>query len=354
MTIHALIVGCAGPVLSADERAFLKDVNPWGLILFKRNVETPGQVAALVSEFRSIVGRTDAPVLIDQEGGRVQRLGPPHWPRYPAAARYAKIAMNDPMTGRAAAWMGARLMAHDLKALGITVDCLPVLDVPVPGAHDIIGDRAYGLTPERVADFGRAACEGLLAGGVLPVIKHIPGHGRAGADSHDALPVVDTPRDGLEATDFAPFRALTDMPLAMTAHVVYSAIDPHAPATTSRRVMRQIIRGHMAYDGLVMCDDLSMKALSGTLGARARATIAAGCDMLLHCNGRLDEMIAVAAEAPVLAGRARARARAALARIAHEVTAFDRDAARAWFFDVMDRADGTSSTAFAKDHALSV
>ncbi len=329
MSIRAFIAGLSGPALTPDERAFIRDAEPWGFILFKRNVETPEQVLALTDSLREATGRADLPVLVDQEGGRVQRMGPPHWPRYPAGRAYGRMAANDPLTRRELARLGARLMAHDLRAVGINVDCVPVLDVPVEGSHDVIGDRAYGLDPATVAVLGRAAAEGLLAGGVLPVIKHVPGHGRAGADSHHDLPVVDAPREALEAHDFVPFRHLADMPLAMTAHVVYTALDPSGPATTSRKVMRAVIRGHIGYDGLVMSDDLSMNALRGTLGERAAASFAAGCDVGLHCNGRMDEMLLVAAETPRLAGDALRRARAALERIAAPPAPFDVAEARA-------------------------
>jgi beta-N-acetylhexosaminidase len=318
LTTRAFIVGCSGPVLTPEEEAFFRAAEPWGFILFRRNVETPEQVRALTAALRDTVGRADAPILIDQEGGRVQRMGPPHWPAYPPGRTYGRLAGNDPLYQREIARLGARLMANDLRAVGIDVDCLPVLDVPVPGAHDVIGDRAYAHVPETVAMLGRAAAEGLIAGGVLPVIKHIPGHGRAGADSHHDLPVVHASREELERQDFVPFRHLADMPLAMTAHVVYTALDPDRPATTSPAVMTEVIRGHMGYDGLVMSDDLSMNALAGTLKERARAAFAAGCDMALHCNGRLDEMDAVASETPELAGEAKRRAAAALARIRHE------------------------------------
>jgi beta-N-acetylhexosaminidase len=354
MAVHALIVGCAGPRLAPDETAFLRDADPWGLILFRRNCVDPEQVRSLVATFRAAVGRDDAPVLIDQEGGRVQRLGPPHWPKYPAGRAFASIAANDPLAARELARLGARLLAHDLKSLGITVDCLPVLDVPVAGSHDIIGDRAYGTDAGQVARLGRAAAEGLLAGGVLPVIKHIPGHGRAAADSHADLPVVTAGRHELEATDFLPFRTLTDMPLAMTAHVVYAAVDPRHPATTSRKVMREVVRGSIGYGGLVMTDDLSMNALKGSLGARARASFRAGCDVALHCNGRLAEMVEVAAQTPRLAGRAAGRAEAALARIRHQPEPLDVEEGRARFFAALERATAPSSTAFAAGHALSV
>ena len=329
--ISASILGCAGPGLSAEEAAFFRDVRPWGFILFKRNIEAPDQVRALVEALRETVGRPNAPVLIDQEGGRVQRLGPPHWRRYPPGRAYGQLSANDPLLRREITRLGARLMAHDLAALGINVDCVPVLDVPAPDGHEVIGDRAYGETPEEVSSLGRAAAEGLIAGGVLPVIKHIPGHGRARADSHLDLPVVEASLAELDARDFPPFRVLSDMPMAMTAHVVYSAIDKRAPATTSRRAIRRIIRGAIGFDGLLMSDDLSMKALQGDFAERARASLAAGCDVVLHCNGEMAEMRAVIAGTKALAGRAKARAEAALARIARAPEPFDVEAARARF-----------------------
>jgi beta-N-acetylhexosaminidase len=321
MTARAFIVGCSGLAITPDERAFFRDADPWGFILFKRNIEDPEQVRALTASLRETVGREDAPILIDQEGGRVQRMGPPHWRRYPPGRAYGRMGGDGAQCEMAR--LGARLMAHDLLSVGVTVDCLPVLDVPTPGAHDIIGDRAYADDPADVAALGRAAAEGLLDGGVLPVIKHIPGHGRAGADSHEALPVVEATREELERIDFEPFRALADMPLAMSAHVVYTAIDPDNPATTSRTVIDDVIRGSIGFDGLLMSDDLSMKALSGSLRERARAALAAGCDVALHCNGKLDEMQAVAEAAPVLSGRARQRAEDALARLRQKLKPFD-------------------------------
>lgn len=331
MAVSAFIVGCSGYALTRTETDFLREANPWGLILFKRNVENPTQLKKLTDAFRAAVGRFDAPVLIDQEGGRVQRLGPPHWRKYPPGQAYGRLRANDPLTGREIARLGARLMAYDLLAVGVNVDCLPVLDVPQPGAHDIIGDRAYAADPDSIAVLGRAAAEGLLAGGVLPVIKHVPGHGRAVTDSHEALPVVDAPFGRLDAEDFAPFRVLSDMPMAMTAHVIYTAIDPKAPATTSKKVMRGIVRGLIGFDGLVMSDDLSMKALSGGFEDRAAAAIKAGCDVILHCNGDMNEMKAVASAAPRLAGAARRRATAALARIRHAPEPLDVVEARARF-----------------------
>jgi len=325
----ACIFGCSGLELTAEEAAFFRAVKPWGFILFKRNVETPAQVTALTAALRETVDRPDAPVLIDQEGGRVQRLGPPHWPKYPTGRAYAEIAANDPLAGREMARLGARLIAEDLRKLGINVDCAPVLDVPVRGAHDIIGDRAYGDTVERIAVLGRAFAEGLTAGGVLPVIKHIPGHGRATADSHLDLPVVDTPRDALE-TDFRPFRMLSDMPMAMTAHVVYSAIDAKRPATTSPAALK-LIREDLGFSGLIMSDDLSMKALRGDFAGRARRALSAGCDVVLHCNGHMDEMTAVAEGVKTLKGSAARRADAVLARLPKTPEPLNEAEARARF-----------------------
>jgi beta-N-acetylhexosaminidase len=325
----AFITGVEGLTLGAAERDFLRDADPWGFILFRRNIDTPAQVRALVAEMRAVVGR-NAPVLIDQEGGRVQRLTTPHWPKYPPGAFYGAIYDRERADGLRAAKLGARLIAHDLHDLGIDVDCLPLADVPVSDADPVIGDRAYGLTPAKVATIGAAVAEGLLDGGVLPVLKHIPGHGRATADSHHKLPVVDTDRATLESSDFAAFVPLAKLPLGMTAHVVFSALDPLAPATTSVKMVREVIRGHIGFDGLLMSDDVSMNALSGTLAERSRASLAAGCDVVLHCNGKLDEMQAVASECPPLAGEALRRADAALSA-RKTPAAFDVAAARADF-----------------------
>ena len=325
----AFICGCAGLTLSADERAFIALHQPWGFILFRRNIDTPAQVSALVQSFRGIVDRADAPVLVDQEGGRVQRMGPPHWPKYPPAARFAEwseIVCNDQLE---LARLSARLMAADLAEVGINVDCLPVLDVPAPGGHAIIGDRAYAADSATVAAFGRAVAEGLMEGGVLPVMKHVPGHGRAGADSHLELPVVGADRASLEAIDFAPFKALRDLPMAMTAHVVYTALDPNGPATTSAYVVREVIRGLIGFDGLLMSDDMSMQALKGSFGERASATFAAGVDVALHCNGNLAEASGVAEVSPILSGRSLERAIGALARLGAVGRPFDPVDARA-------------------------
>ncbi len=291
----AVIFGCAGTSLTDAERRLFADADPFGFILFARNVAAPDQARELVAGLRSAVGRHDAPVLIDQEGGRVARLGPPHWRVAPAAADLGALALRDPDLATEAVALNSRLIAAELSQTGVTVDCLPVLDLPAPGAHDVIGTRAYGREPALVARLGRAACEGLLAGGVLPVIKHLPGHGRALVDSHHHLPVVTAERAALEDHDFRPFRALNDMPWGMTAHVVYAAIDPEHPATQSARVIGQVIRGWIGFDGLLLSDDICMAALSGTPGERARRAVAAGCDVVLHCDGRIADMEAVAA-----------------------------------------------------------
>ena len=303
----SLIVGLAGSSLTADERDFLRDVRPVGVILFARNCIDPAQVRALVAEAVGAVGSRDTLVLIDQEGGRVRRLKPPHWREFPSAARFAGLCGQDRVAGERAARLAARLVAEDLRSLGITMNCAPVLDLRIEGAHDIIGDRAYGSDPVEIAARGRAVAEGYMTGGVVPVIKHIPGHGRALADSHLELPVVDTPRATLELTDFAPFKALADMPSAMTAHVVYSAIDNDLPASTSARVTAEVIRGYIGFDGLLMSDDLGMKALAGSFRQRAEAVIAAGSDVALHCSGDMAEMTGAAAGVPALSGQALAR-----------------------------------------------
>ncbi len=331
--MRAFICGLKGLSLDANERAFLRDAAPWGVILFRRNVESREQVQRLTSELRAALGR-HAPVLVDQEGGRVQRLNAPNWRAYPSAARFERAGANAVQAERLA-WLGARLMAHDLREVGIDVDCLPVLDVPAEGSHAIISDRAYSRDPSRAAKLGRAAAEGLTAGGVAPVMKHIPGHGRARADSHLELPVVEASRAELEAVDFPPFKANADLPMAMSAHVVYTAIDPSAPGTQSQAVVRDVVRGLIGFDGLLMTDDLSMKALTGGFRERAERAIAAGCDMVLHCNGDLAEARPVAEGAPVLSGKALERAETAM-ECARAVEAFDVAAGRAEFDAGMD------------------
>ena len=328
MAARAFITGVSGTALTDDERAFLRDQRPLGFILFKRNIETPDQVVRLVEEMRSAIGQPGAPVLIDQEGGRVQRLQPPQWPVYPPGAVFGALYDVDRETGLEAARLSSRLIAADLADLGITVDCLPLADVPVPGADSVIGNRAYGTTPEKVAEIARAVTAGLAQGGVLPVLKHIPGHGRATADSHFRLPTVDTQAAELAKTDFAAFNPLADLPMAMTAHVVFSAIDPAQPATTSATIIEQVIRGTIGFQGLLMSDDVSMNALQGSIAERTRASFTAGCDVVLHCNGKLDEISQVAGEAPELAGMALALADGALA-LRRTPQPFDRGAARA-------------------------
>ncbi|MBI4185207.1 MAG: beta-N-acetylhexosaminidase [Proteobacteria bacterium] len=311
---RAAIFGCAGARLVEAERAFFAEADPLGFILFARNCVDPAQVAALVAALRGCVGRADAPVLIDQEGGRVARLRPPHWRAPPTGMRFGDLWAGAPRVAEEAVRLNARLIAAELSPLGITIDCAPVLDVAQPGAHEVIGDRAFAGDAEAVTRLGRAFADGLGEGGVLPVAKHVPGHGRATVDSHAELPVVAAPLAALRAVDFPPFRALNDLPLAMTAHVVYRAIDADNPATTSARVIAEVIRGEIGFEGMLVSDDLSMGALTGTLAGRAERALAAGCDVVLHCNGRMAEMLAVAGAAPRLAGPALARVEAALAR----------------------------------------
>lgn len=342
MSTRAFITGISGTELTAAEREFIRSERPWGFILFKRNVQTPTQVAALVAELRSAANAPDAPVLIDQEGGRVQRLGPPHWPAYPPGAVFSSLYDTDSVLGLTAARLSARLIAADLAELGITVDCLPLADVPVPGADAVIGNRAYGTSPDKVAAIARAVTEGLEQGGVLPVLKHIPGHGRATADTHFKLPTVDTARDELDRIDFAAFKPLADLPMAMTAHVVFSAVDPAHPATTSATMIAEVIRAAIGFQGLLMSDDVSMNALAGTIAERTRAIFAAGCDMALHCNGKIEEMREVAGQTPELAGRALERANAALAA-RKPPQPFDRAAARTELDALIARANTASA-----------
>jgi beta-N-acetylhexosaminidase len=337
MNSRAFITGVSGLELSAAEREFIRIERPWGFILFERNIETPTQVINLIRELRKAIGDPEAPVLIDQEGGRVQRLSPPHWPAYPPGAFFGVLYDIDPALGLVAARLSARLIAADLTALGVTVDCLPLADVPVPGADSVIGNRAYGTSPDKVAAIGRAVTEGLDEGGILPVLKHIPGHGRATTDTHFRLPVVDTSKAELERTDFAAFQPLADLPMAMTAHVVFSALDPAHPATTSATIIEQVIRGVIGFQGLLMSDDVSMNALAGSIAERTRAIFTGGCDVVLHCNGKLDEMRELAAETPELSGKALERTRQALAS-RKPPQAFDRLAARAELDALIDRA----------------
>ncbi len=308
----AMILGSSGLVLTAGETEFFRAQRPWGFILFARNISDADQVRNLVASMRASIGNESAPVFIDVEGGRVQRIRQPMAPDYPSASELGALYRSDKVAGLRATWLMSRLHAFDLSRLGITADCLPVLDIPVRGAHDVIGNRAYGHDPEIVTAMGKAAAEGLLAGGVLPVVKHVPGHGRALVDSHKVLPVVDASVEQLRSIDFAPFLALNKLPMAMTAHVIYSALDANEPATTSRNILHNIVRGEMAYDGLIMSDDVSMQALSGDFESRTDAIFAAGCDVVLHCNGVMEEMQAVAGKTSALSGVALERAERAL------------------------------------------
>ena len=316
MSISAVIYGCAGLALSAEEKQFFHRADPLGFILFARNCKEPAQVKALVGELRACVGRAEAPVLIDQEGGRVQRLKPPQWRQAPTPRSIGDLFRADPGAGREAARLNALLIAADLRALDIDVDCVPCLDVPVPGAHDVIGDRAFALDAAVVAELGRVVADTMIAAGILPVIKHMPGHGRAGADSHFELPMVDAGALELQRSDFLPFKALAAMPLGMTAHVLYRAIDSQRAGTLSPTVIGQMVRGWIGFDGLLLCDDLSMQALGGSLPERMTQALAAGCDVVLHCNGQMAEMAQIAAAAPPLAAAGQERWRRARRLIA--------------------------------------
>ncbi len=291
----AVIIGHSGTHLAADNRRLYRDLDPAGFILFADNCQDPGQVRTLVAELRDAVGRADAPVLIDQEGGRIARLRPPHWRVAPPPMTFAHLAKKDPERAREAAWVNARLLALELHDLGITVNCTPLLDLSQPGADPIIGDRASGGEIEHAINLGRATCEGLLSGGVLPVLKHIPGHGRATLDSHKALPVIDAPLEDLESVDFAPFKALAHFPWAMTAHALYTAVDRSFPATISSKVINKIIRGAIGFGGVLISDDLAMEALEGSLPERAQAALEGGCDLALYCNSQKRPLSAVAA-----------------------------------------------------------
>jgi beta-N-acetylhexosaminidase len=338
----AFITGLAGTKLNDAERAFIRAERPWGFILFRRNIDTPAQVAALTNEIRDVLGEADVPILVDQEGGRVQRFRPPNWPLYPAGAAFGQLYDIAPALGLKAARLSARLIADDLTKVGVTVDCLPLADVPVVGADDVIGDRAYGNEPLKVAAIARAVTEGLEQGGILPILKHIPGHGRATADSHLALPVVNTPQSELESIDFAAFRPLADLPMAMTAHVVFSAYDSAQPATTSATMIERVIRGLIGFQGLLMSDDVGMNALAGSIAERTKALLAAGCDMVLACSGEPEEMHQVARETPELSGKALDRAKAALAS-RRAPRPFDRDAAQAELDELIGRLGAPSA-----------
>ena len=326
VNFNAFISGCAGTSLSDQERAFFAETRPCGLILFARNCESIHQLRKIAADYRDAVESDEALVLIDQEGGRVQRLKPPQWRQMPPARIYGDLYVFDQEAARAAAFASARLIAAELRNAGITVNCTPVLDVPEAGAHDIIGDRAFSFDPDIVSDLGRAVVEGTLAGGVLPVIKHVPGHGRARADSHLALPEIHASPEELIAVDFRPFMALCHAPLAMTAHVLLPAFDEERPASVSPVIMGEVIRELIGLTGLVMSDDIGMKALGGSMGERAGAVIDAGCDVALHCSGDFGEMREVARVVPPLEGDSAGRFAAAIAELV-QPQAFDVDQA---------------------------
>jgi beta-N-acetylhexosaminidase len=341
VNFKAFISGCAGTALTDDERALFAEARPCGLILFARNCQTVAQLSALAADFRDAVESDEALVLIDQEGGRVQRLRPPHWRQMPPARVYGDLYLYDPEGARAAAFAGARLIAQELREAGINVNCTPVLDVPEAGAHDIIGDRAFSFDRDVVGDLGRAVVEGTLAGGVLPVIKHVPGHGRARADSHLVLPRIDAPAEELIAVDFRPFMALCHAPLAMTAHVLLTAFDDERPASVSPVIMGEVIRELIGLTGLVMSDDIGMEALGGPMAERATAVIDAGCDMALHCSGAFDEMREIARVVPPLEGDSGERFANAIAELG-QPQAFDADQA---LILVSEAAGGSGSVA---------
>ncbi len=308
MRAGAYILGCAGPALGPEERRFFAEAQPFGFILFARNVEDPDQLRRLTGDLRSTLGR-DAPILIDQEGGRVQRMGPPHWRQYLPPLDQTQAA--GPAAAARAMYLRARLIAAELHAVGIDVNCTPTCDVARPETHPFLRNRCYSDDPDTVARLARAVVDGQTAGGVLSVMKHIPGHGAAQVDSHHDLPQVGLSLDDLRARDFVPFRALNDLPFAMTSHIVYDALDPENPATFSSRVIG-MIRGEIGFQGFLMSDDISMQALSGDLAARCTGARAAGCDAVLHCNGDLAEMQVVAGHAGSFSDPEALRAAAAL------------------------------------------
>jgi beta-N-acetylhexosaminidase len=310
--MQAAIYAPAGLDLSDDERRFFRDADPAAFILFKRNCGDPQQLLALTNSLRGLSGRADLPILIDQEGGRVARMKPPEWPAFPAAEKFARLYQAAPSSAIEAARSNARALALMLRSCGINVNCLPLLDVLQEGASDIIGDRALGSEPMQVAALGRAVLDGMASAGVVGVIKHLPGHGRALVDSHKELPVVTATSEQLD-TDIEPFERLSWAPMGMTAHVVYTTWDPDRPASMSPTVIGEIIRGRIGFDGWLMSDDIGMEALAGDFGSRAAGVVAAGCDVALHCSGKMDEMIAVASTVPAMSAEGDARLARAMA-----------------------------------------
>lgn len=336
MTFAPAILGASGTELTKEEVSFFRELNPYGFILFARNCVSPEQVKNLTSSLKEISGRDNLPILIDQEGGRVARLKPPHWPSYPPAGVFSMLYKNKPEQAKKATYLNARLIADDLSEIGITVDCAPLADLPVEGAHDIIGDRAFGHSPEQVIDLARAMADGLQEGGIIPVLKHIPGHGRAFVDSHKELPVVEASLNELRATDFVPFKALSDLPMAMTAHVVYAAIDKYYMATLSP-VAITLIREELGFDGLLMSDDISMKAMKGDYAQRAEQTLSAGCDIVLHCNGDMKEMRELAGGLTQISEISLMRANKAM-KNAGKLVEFDAAEARQIIDEIMVKA----------------
>ena len=333
---RAAVVGLAGERLEPAEAELFGARPPLGFILFRRNCRSTAQVRALIAALHAVPGCEGAPVMIDQEGGRVARLAPPDWPPRCALRRIGELAEVDLDLGRRAAWLHSRLIAADLEPLGIRITCAPVLDLGLPEQTRAIGDRAYGADPDLVGELGAAAIQGFLDGGVLPVIKHLPGHGRATVDSHLELPLVDADAQTLEATDWRPFVRNRTARLGMTAHILFRALDADAPATQSRRIVDEVIRGRIGFEGLLFSDDLSMEALQGAVGERAARARAAGCDVALHCNGRLDEARAVLDAAGPLSPAAAGRLARALDQL-RPGRAFDDAAGAAELEDLLAR-----------------
>ena len=328
----AVIFGLSGPKLTPAERVFFRDADPWAFILFARNIENPAQLVRLTSDLREAVGR-DCLIFVDQEGGRVQRLTTPHWRKYPSGVTFSKLYDKSPKLGMRAAYLSYRLIADDLRSAGIAADCAPVLDLPQADADPIISDRAFGEQTGKIIDIANAVMAGLMSGGVAPVIKHIPGHGRAEVDSHKALPYIKASRQTLESKDFIPFRELNEAPMAMTAHAVYECSSRSA-LTVSKKSLTELVRGAIGFNGLLMSDDLDMKALKGGLTRKTERALAAGCDVALQCSGQLIDMVQVAKGAALLSGSAKRRSIVA-ELCAEDITPFDRVAAISEFDTIL-------------------
>ena len=342
MSPLAVILGLSGPKLTDAERLFFRDANPWAFILFARNVENPKQLLRLTSDLREAVGR-NCLIFVDQEGGRVQRLRAPHWRKFPSGAAFQHLYAKEKWLGKRAAYLSYRLIADDLRKVGITADCAPVLDLPQKNADPIISDRAFGVNPVPIIDIAHAAMAGLMCGGVAPVVKHIPGHGRATVDSHKELPRIKASRKVLENTDFIPFRALADAPMAMTAHAVYEC-NSRSAVTVSKKSLTELVRAAIGFNGLVMSDDLDMKALKGGLTRKTERALAAGCDVALQCSGKLPAMVKVVKGASALEGRAMWRATVA-ENCADHITPFDREAAEHEFDALLSQVPYLAPTA---------